>query len=187
MSNTKPDVPKPTYVYNGFDDLKLKFDGRVFEFAFGSTTKIEDLYCWTHKESDWQQTPNPNPPSTERIEKVYPAREFALRLFNRHNENLIEARCVIVSDKEPTVDEKRKADIAGVFRKKKIVEEALADRKAALAKGGRPELAPKIVDWMIEYGINDETYNPKPQDDIRRDLVSVLREAMHPELAGAKK
>lgn len=182
MSSTKP-----VYVYNGFDDLKLKFDGRTFEYPFGSTTKVEDQYCWTHKESDWQQPKNDNPPATERIERVYPAREFALRLFNRHNENLIEAKCVIITDREPTAEEKKKANAFGEFRKKKIVEEALADRKAALAKGGRPELAPKIVEWMIEYGINDDTYNPKPQDDIRRDLVSVLREAMHPELAGVRK
>lgn len=181
------------YVYNGFTDLHLSFDGRWFDFPQGKVTKLDDVTCSAVDEYKREHPTDPDPSAM--LEYTFKAAEFAQMLFTRHNENLLADRCVLVLDKEPTPAQQTAADKFGRMRKMKKVESALAARRSALTKGGECELDPEVVDWMIEYDIKDDLYNPASKDGDETVMVEAFAKFVdrlnnrqqQPQLAGAKK
>lgn len=179
---------KPVYVYNGYHDLKLQFDGKWFEFPYEKTTVVNDYY--TAHPDEWKRNHPSNPDGSALLERNYSAREFVEQLFNRHSQNLIGEKVVWIGDREPNAKEIERVNEFGRIRKMKQVEEALAERRSALAKGGKPDLDPTIVEWMTIYGIHDDTYNRKPEVDLAATLTEALtrvaQQAQQPVAAGRR-
>jgi hypothetical protein len=180
----------PVYLFNGYSDVSVQFDGKTHRFPYNSTTKVEDQVCRAPDEAKRNHESDPDPGAT--LEKVYEARPFVELLFTRHNQNLLGDKVVWLGDREPNAEEKKACLNFGRIKKMKQVEEALSERQAALQKGGRPELDVHIVLWMQEFGVHDPTYNPAPPTDVGKDLVAALREVLasqnqQPQLAGARK
>lgn len=162
----------PVFVYNGFADLELRFDGRVYRFPYGKVTRVESQYCWAP--DDWKRNHESDPDPGAILEKTYSARKIAEMLLNRHHQNLIGDGVVCVRDGQPTEQDKQDCNEFGRIKKMQLVEEALADRRQALAKGGKPTLDRNIVQWMKDYSMTDELYNPKPSSDVVADLTRAL-------------
>lgn len=178
-------------VYNGYSDLHLSFDGRWFDFPQGKVTRMDDVTCSAVDEYKREHPTDPDPSAM--LEYTFKAKEFGQMLFTRHNENLLADRCVLLLDEEPTPAQTKAADKFGRIRKMKQVERALAGRRQALAKGGDTELDAQIVEWMIEYDIKDELYNPASHEAEETVMVEAFAKFVDrlnqakPELAGAKK
>lgn len=104
---------------------------------------------------------------------------LARKMFERHYLNLVTAGVIWVGDKGADISPQRKTQVlekAAIF-KKKIVEQALADRKSALARGGQPDLSEEIIQWMVELNVFDDTFNPRPALDFSRELTEALKRA----------
>lgn len=159
-------------VYNGYTDLDLQFNGKWYRFPQGQVTRMEDQYCWAPDDYRREHESDPDPNAI--LERTYSARAFVEMLLTRHHQNLVADRVVWIGEGQPSEQDKKRCDEFGRVRKMKQVEEALADRRAALAKGGRPELDPCIVEWMLEYGIHDDLYNPVKQDQLTESMAKAF-------------
>lgn len=164
------------FIYNAFTDLHLTFDGRPFSFLEGKVTELNDITCTAPDLRRRNHESDPRPDAM--LDRTYNAREFAEMLFTRHGQNLIGAGVISLTDEPPSDKQKTFAVAAGRIFKIKMCEEALAERRSALARGGKPELDPLILDWMKAYEVRDELFNPKPAGDVLADLSAVLQQAM---------
>ena len=149
------------HVFNGFKDLKLKYDGKWFRFPYNEITKVGDQKFWAPDERarNHESAPNPNAILQKDIEAI----PFTNDLLNRHYLGLQAEGVVWVGDRMPTDAEKKATMESGRIKKMKMVEVALADRRSAIGKGGQPELDKDIVLWMQEFNIHDDLYNKKAE------------------------
>lgn len=178
-------------VFNGFTELRLPFDGRVFKFPFNKTTAVDDLYCSAPDER--RRNHESDPVDNAILERTYPARTVADMLLSRHGQNLVGDGCVLILDREPTDAEKARAIEMGRIRKANMVGEAIAEHNAAKTQpGAKHFLDAEIIHWMKELDITDDIYNPAAKVDqgavIAELLAKILQaQAPKPELAGARK
>lgn len=146
------------HVFNGFKDLILQYDGKNYRFPYNETTKVTDQRFTA---PDERKRNHESAPDSEAIlEKTVEGIAFVTDLMNRHYLGLHNEGVVWIGDRMPTEPEKAKTMEKGRIKKMKLVEQALADRRAAIAKGGQPALDDDIVGWMQEYDIKDPLYNP---------------------------
>lgn len=167
-----------TLVFNGFADLRLQWDGRWFEFKYNETQEVSDQQAIAP--DMWQRNHPSDPQPNAVLERTYPADQFVRNLFERHHQNYITRGAIWIGDKEPSESTKARVRDRGRILKREVCEEAIAERRQAMAKHGKaPNLPEQIVDWMKELNIFDPTYNPQSQEDVMGNLQTLLQQAMN--------
>lgn len=148
------------YLFNGFKDLTLVYGGLPYYFPYNEVTKYGDQVFRSADERSRNHESNPVDGAV--FETKRDAIEFFTDMMNRHYQGYQTEGVVWIGTKDPTVEQQKRTMELGRIKKMKIVEQSLADRRSALAKGGQPEIDTEIVQWMQAYGIYDELYSPKP-------------------------
>ncbi len=146
------------YVFNGYKPLIEVYAGLPFRFPYNEVTHMGDQRFTSPDER--RQNHESNPEAGAIFETKVDAIAFVTDLMNRHYQGYQTEGVVWIGDHEPTAADKKNALERGRVKKMKFVEQCLADRRVAMAKGGQPEMDHEVVEWMKEYGISDSLYNP---------------------------
>lgn len=149
------------HIFNGFKNLSLQYAGLRYFIPYGELTKFGDQVFRSPDERN--QNHESNPTAGAMFETKRDAIEFFNEILNHHYQGYQVDGVVWVGDHAPTATEQKATMEKGRIKKMQIVEQALADRRSALARGGQPELDREHVEWMVEYDMHDETYNRAPE------------------------
>lgn len=183
MSTATP--TKTVWVYNGFTDLELPFNGKKFRFPVKKILTLQDEYVSAPDEYRRNHETDPDPAA--KLERTIPAQTFAEMLFNRHYQNLLVERVVWIGDREPTPKEISEVNEAGRRKKIQLIKQALADQASAMKGGGRVDLDTYIIDWMQELDIKDDVLNPSKDtpasigEEIAKGIVAAMAQLKQPE------
>lgn len=182
------------YVFNGFKPLNLIYAGLPNFFPYNEVTRMADRLFKSPDERRRNHESNPEEGAV--FESRRDGIEFVTDLMNRHYQGYQTEGVVWIGAQDPTAAERKRCMELGRIKKMKIVEQSLADRRTAMAKGGQPELDAEIVSWMQEYNIHDPLYNAAPEGGFTeaqlQQIGAVMGVAMaqmnkQPEPVGAKK
>lgn len=149
------------FVYNPLRDMIFMFSGREYLFPKGMTSITDQTF--SAPDEYRRNLANGSDEDKQAMhEMTLPAVKFAEGLLRRHHVNFFDAG-FIVSDKEPSPQDRQKADAIAKNYKMQMIDEQIQERRERQAGGmGRLKLDTEIIEWMIELGIEDSFYNPKP-------------------------
>lgn len=146
------------FVYNPLETMTLLMNGREYVFPSHDITVIEDQQF---SAPDMYRRHHPSQPEANAmLETTMSGMEAARWMLTRQYLNLLDAG-FILSEKEITPRQKEEAYIKALAYKKRVVDEALQERRERQSGGhGRLAHDEKTIAYMAELGIEDPIYNP---------------------------